>query len=116
MQSLTHPAPHAETKWKIEQTRSTLGSAVKCVGKEHNPSPLLSSAHGGCLKASWSFFKQGGEYEPLSEVSVVDVHSVFKSIFRCHLLDPESSPSARQRQPWKALPNPINYLASKGKT
>lgn len=37
------------------------------------------------------------------------------TFFFCHSSDLGSSPTALCRQPWNALPNPINYLASKGR-
>lgn len=43
------------------------------------------------------------------------MHSISKNIFLCHSYDPRSSPTAPHRQPWNTLPNPINYLVSKGR-
>lgn len=43
------------------------------------------------------------------------MHSNSTNIFLCHSSDLGSSPTALHRQLWNALPNPINYLASKGR-
>lgn len=73
---------------------------LRCVAVFSRPCRNSSGSAGNTSPISWYWYW---------------IHSTSKNIFLCHSSDLGSSPTAPQRQPWNALPNPINYLASKGR-